>query len=618
MANIIMKKDKFAKYAWAVLAYNVLVIIWGAFVRASGSGAGCGNHWPDCNGSAIPNFQRFETVIEFTHRLTSGLVLPLVLVLLFWAYRVSPKKSPVRTFAFLSVLFTLTEALVGAGLVKFGLVENNNSAARAVVMSFHLVNTFILLATLTLTAWCSEATKLPAIRSQKSLAYGLILTLLSVLFLGVSGAVTALGDTLYPVNSIVEGLKQDFSPTAHFLIRLRLWHPFIAISVGLFLVVMFGYAAYVRPSEIVRKMERTCIFLFACELVLGLVNFLTRAPIEIQLIHLLVADSLWIAMVILIATVLSEDKKRVSVHVTELEPQEAPSQVELSLKTVVMQYISLTKPRVISLLLFTTLVSMIIAAKGWPGFWLFISVAIGGYMSAGAANAINMVIDRDIDGRMSRTASRPTVTQNITSQNALIFAFVLCVASFAILTLAANLLCAMLALSGLAFYVIVYTILLKRRTWHNIVIGGAAGAFPPLVGYAAVSNELTLLSWYLFAIIFVWTPVHFWALALVLKDEYKKAKIPMLPVVYGEKVTVIQIALYAVLTAIITTLPFVQHQLGVVYLYPTLVINAGLLALSVKLYQHPDHARARGLFKYSMVYLALLFIFIALDRTQGV
>jgi len=266
--------------------------------------------------------------------------------------------------------------------------------------------------------------------------------------------------------------------------------------------------------------------------------------------------------------------------------------------------------------LFTTLAAMFIAAdaRHHVTLGLFLAVAVGGYMAAGAANAINMVIDRDIDGHMKRTAQRPTVTRRISSRDALRFAFTLELLSFAILWRAANLLTAMLALAGLVFYIIVYTLCLKRRTWHNIVIGGAAGAFPPLVGWAAVTDSLSLLAWYLFAIIFVWTPVHFWALALLLKDDYAEAGIPMLPVVLGERVTVVQISLYAVLTTVISVLPFVQRQVGPLYFVAALLLNAALLAQSFQLCRSPSRPRASSLFHYSMVYLALLFLIMAVDR----
>ena len=235
-------------------------------------------------------------------------------------------------------------------------------------------------------------------------------------------------------------------------------------------------------------------------------------------------------------------------------------------------------------------------------------------MMAGAANAINLVVDRDIDARMKRTAKRPTVTQRVSSRDALLFAFALAVLGFAVLWWGANLLAATLALMGLIWYVLVYTLYLKRRTWHNIVIGGAAGAFPPLVGWAAVTGELSLFAWYLFALIFFWTPVHFWALALMIQDDYRAVGVPMLPVVLGERATVIQIALYALLTALISLMPLLLGELGLLYLAASLLLNALLLLKSLALYRRPERRTAVSLYKYSMLYLALLFAAMAVDR----
>ncbi len=225
-----------------------------------------------------------------------------------------------------------------------------------------------------------------------------------------------------------------------------------------------------------------------------------------------------------------------------------------------------------------------------------------------------MVVDRDIDITMKRTASRPTVTQSIPTRNVLLFSFILATISFALLWGAAKLLCAVLALSGLVFYVVVYTMMLKRRTWHNIVIGGAAGAFPPLVGWAAVTNDLPPLALYLFAIIFVWTPVHFWALALLLKEEYAAAGVPMLPVVKGERNTVIQIAVYALITFAVSLVPFLLPQVGWIYAGTAVVLNLILLYLCAQLYRQTSRPRASKLFHYSMLYLAILFFMLAVDR----
>ena len=283
-------------------------------------------------------------------------------------------------------------------------------------------------------------------------------------------------------------------------------------------------------------------------------------------------------------------------------------------------YVTLTKPKVISLLLLTTVGAMFIAAKGFPGWLPLLGVMLGGYMSAGAAGVYNMIYDRDIDLRMKRTAKRPTVTAVIPVKNALMFAVSLTLLSFVAIALTSNVLAALLSWAGIAFYVIIYTMWLKRTTWQNIVIGGAAGAIPPLVGWAAVTGDLSLMAWCLFSLIFVWTPVHFWALALMIKDDYKAVGVPMAPVVIGERATVMQMVFYAFLTIVLTLIPFFMNEFSVVYFVAALALNV-LLALRVfQLYrvvaagQPVSRGTALPLYKYSMLYLALLFLVMSLDR----
>lgn len=279
-------------------------------------------------------------------------------------------------------------------------------------------------------------------------------------------------------------------------------------------------------------------------------------------------------------------------------------------------YLMLTKPKVISLLLFTTLTAMFMAQRGLPDLWLLLAVAVGGYASAGAAGVFNMIIDRDIDLKMKRTAARPTSSGKISSREAFAFGAVLAVGSFALLWFAANPLTAWLSLAGLLTYVVVYTLLLKRTTWHNIVIGGAAGCFPPLVGWAAVAGDLNLFAWYLFAIIFFWTPVHFWALALMIKDEYAEVGVPMLPVVHGEKLTVVQIGLYAILTVVLSLQPILFGEVSWLYFVVALWTGVLLLQGAWRLYRAPQVTRpvAVALYKFSMLYLAILFLAAAVDR----
>ncbi len=603
----------FARFSGAVLAYNLLVILWGALVRATGSGAGCGAHWPLCNGQLLPGLKQIAQVIEFTHRISSGLVIPLVLILLVWALRAFPKGHPARLGAALCVGFTFSEALLGAGLVLFKLVEHNTSIYRVVAMSAHLVNTLLLVLSLTLTTWWASGGKPLRLKDQGAVGWMIGVGIGGTILLAVSGAIAALGVTLFPSVSLAEGLRQDFSATSHLIVRLRILHPLLSLSVGLYLLLVSGLVAHLRPSEETRRFGRVLNGIFVGNLLFGLANLALHAPNWMQLVHLLLADATWITLILFSSSALAVDVPQIE-HLTIHQGAYAPEAGEVF--TVSWKdYLALTKPRVISLLLFTTLATMFIAARHAPGLWLFLAVSLGGYMAAGAANAINMVIDRDIDGRMKRTSKRPTVTRAISSKNALRFAFTLTGLSFALLWGAANLLTAMLALAGLVFYVVVYTLGLKRRTWHNIVIGGAAGAFPPLVGWASVTNELhSSLAWYLFAIIFVWTPAHFWALALLIKDDYAEAGIPMLPVVKGDRVTVIQIGLYALGTAVLSLLPFFLHEASLFYLVAAVALNSSLLMRSLRLYQRVDRPRASSMFHYSMLYLALLFLVMAIDR----
>ncbi|MEX2541837.1 MAG: heme o synthase [Trueperaceae bacterium] len=283
-------------------------------------------------------------------------------------------------------------------------------------------------------------------------------------------------------------------------------------------------------------------------------------------------------------------------------------------------YLTLTKPRVISLLLLTTVGAMFIAARGFPGWLPLLGLIAGGYMSAGAAGVFNMIYDRDIDKRMRRTATRPMVTSTVSTRNAVLFGVTLTVLSFVTIAAVSNLLAALLSWAGIAFYVIIYTIWLKRTTWQNIVIGGAAGAIPPLVGWAAVTGELSFLAWCLFTLIFVWTPVHFWALALMIKEDYRSVGIPMAPLVIGERATVLQMVMYALLTMVLTVIPFVMHEFSILYFGAALALNLVLAWRVLRLFQvvrrgeKIDKMTALPLYKYSMTYLALLFLTMALDR----
>ncbi len=276
-------------------------------------------------------------------------------------------------------------------------------------------------------------------------------------------------------------------------------------------------------------------------------------------------------------------------------------------------YVRLTKPRVISLLLVTTLLAMVMAAKGWPDGRTVLWTMIGGYLSAGGANAINQWFDRDIDARMRRTSTRPIPAGRIGATHALIYAIVISVASALILGFGANWVAAGLAMLGLLLYVFLYTLWLKRTTTQNIVIGGAAGAVPPLVGWAAVEGSVGLGALLLFAIVFYWTPPHFWALALLLKRDYAEAGVPMLPVVRGVEETARQVLLWTLVLVGVSLLPVAAGISGGLYLVVASLLGALFIASAVQLARQPDERRARSTFSFSMLYLALLFVALAID-----
>ncbi|HLZ72632.1 MAG TPA: heme o synthase [Dehalococcoidia bacterium] len=277
-------------------------------------------------------------------------------------------------------------------------------------------------------------------------------------------------------------------------------------------------------------------------------------------------------------------------------------------------YIALTKPRIIELLLVTTIPAMLLAAKGWPGWRLILATTLGGYLAAGGAGAINCYLDRDVDELMVRTRRRPLVTGEISARRALVFGITLGVAAFFEMWLWVNLPSAVLSMAALGFYVFVYTLWLKRSTPQNIVIGGAAGAMPPVIGWAAVTGQLAWAPVVLFLIVFVWTPPHFWALALRFQDDYERAHIPMLPVVRGERETLRQIVMYSAVLVLLSFLLLPTGAVGAVYTVSAASLGAGFLLLAWRLHQQPGQGAAIGLFRYSISYLTLLFMAMAADQ----
>lgn len=313
---------RFARYAWTVLAYNVGVVLWGAFVRATGSGAGCGRHWPRCNGEVIPRSPSAETLIEFTHRATSGVALVSVVVLLWLAFRRFPRRHPVRTGAAWAMVLMLTEAGVGAGLVLLELVAGNTSPWRAGWMAVHLANTFLLLAALALTAWWAGGAPRVRVRGSGRVGWLALAPLALTLLVGVTGAVTALGDTLFPKSRV----GVEVSAGAHFLERLRIVHPFLAVATAVFAIAAAAALRRLRPGGITERLSHLVTLFFVVQLVAGTVNVVLLAPVWMQLVHLLLADAVWLALVLLAASALGEEQAEVAARAVH-EPIAHPAAV---------------------------------------------------------------------------------------------------------------------------------------------------------------------------------------------------------------------------------------------------------------------------------------------------
>lgn len=299
-----IQQQRFSGIALIILFLNVFVILWGAVVRATGSGAGCGSHWPLCNGEIVPLEPRIETLIEFSHRLSSALAFLGVLGMMILARRIFPPRHAVRRFASLSLVFMIVESLIGAGLVLFELVGANASLARAGVVSFHLLNTLLLLACIALTWWRSRfaeaKSRKTTFRFPSRAAWGIFAT--TVLLVGVSGAIAALGNTLFPSQSLIEGFQKDLEATSHFLIRLRVFHPFFALLGAAFVLTLIYRAIESDERVLVRRMGWMVIALGVTQLTAGFITLVMLAPVWMQLIHLFIADTLWITFIIFLDT----------------------------------------------------------------------------------------------------------------------------------------------------------------------------------------------------------------------------------------------------------------------------------------------------------------------------
>lgn len=323
-----MNLSRFALFAWANVAYNLLVIIWGAFVRASGSGAGCGDHWPLCDGQVIPVAPSTEMMIEFAHRVTSGLAMIGALALLIWAFRAYERGHIVRRGATITMVFMIIEALLGAALVLFSLVAMDTSVARALMMGLHLINTFLLLGAMTLTSWWASGGAPITLRGHGRVPLLLLFGLIGTALVGASGAVTALGDTLLHHGAIPGGVSQAITTASHPLVQMRIIHPIMAVLFSIYIMYMARVITTQRDEPLVHSFAWALPAFFFVQILIGCVNVTLKAPVWMQLGHLLVADLTWIVQVLLAAVALAAPATA-----TEPATRTAPTRMRAGMRT---------------------------------------------------------------------------------------------------------------------------------------------------------------------------------------------------------------------------------------------------------------------------------------------
>jgi len=587
---------RFAKLAVAAAGATFVLIAVGGLVRATDSGLGCPD-WPLCFGDWLPPAD-LHAWIEHSHRLTAAVFVgPLVgavgLITVFTRRR---RDLPLLAAAVVAGVLVIVQSLLGAAVVLQGLA--------AELVTAHLAMALTVFAAVIFIAERATHGPMPAAHARPGLTRLLGLTAIAIfaqMLLGswVTGQYAGLAFADFPLmnGSVLPAIAGDEQ-------AIHLAHRLMSLVVaGL---VVWSALAIHRSTEgrLPRLLAAAMVVLVVVQIALGGLNVVSRLSALFVVPHLAVGAALWGASVWLW---LSSRRLRISDVAAPGAHQPGPMDT-------VRAYVALTKPRIIELLLVTTVPTMVLAERGIPSLWLMAAVVMGGTLAAGGANAINMYVDRDIDDLMRRTRHRPLPRRAVRPAAALWFGIGLSVAAFAFLTLTVNLLSALLAMSATAFYVFVYSMWLKRSTPQNIVIGGAAGCVPVLVAWAAVTGEVGLPALVLFGVVFYWTPPHFWALALRYRGDYAAANVPMLPVVRGEVETARQIVLYTVVLIAVSLLLLPAAGMGWVYLVAAVVLGGLFLVQALRLRADAADGRAAiNLFRYSITYLTLLFVAVAAD-----
>jgi len=602
-------KRAFRTVAVATTVSTLLLIAWGGVVRATGSGDGCPD-WPRCFGAWIPRLE-YHTVIEYLHRFLAFVSAALSIVLAgigAWSLtrgRGARERAVPRLPAWLAV--ALAPLFVVQAAIGGWIIATHEDPG---VVTLHFAVAFVVLAVAVTITVLAFRTQPGGQRGYARLAIVTAAATYSLLLVGTyvraEGAGLAFRDWPLMSGRLLPDLSQ---PGAGPMFAHRL----LAILVTSLVAWCVVRARTMRPrSPALVRTSTAALILLAVQIAVGGLNVVTELATWARAAHVAVSALIW-ATVVALAALARREPPAELVRPAELEDAAPEDTAQRGLGDTVRAYAALTKPRIIVLLLITTVPPMMLAVGGFPNAWVVLATLLGGTMAAGAANACNMYLDRDIDEVMRRTRRRPIPRHALQPDAALRFGFGLAAVSFAFLALTVNVLAATLSLAAIAFYVFVYTMWLKRSTDQNIVIGGAAGAVPVLVGWAAVTGGIAWPAIVLFVVVFLWTPPHFWALATRMRDDYAAASVPMLPVVRGEDEARRQIFLYSLVLFAATLVLVPVASMGPIYLGTAVVLGGSFVFRALRLWREPSEARAWALFKFSVIYLGALFAAIAID-----
>ncbi|HYU49887.1 MAG TPA: heme o synthase [Candidatus Limnocylindria bacterium] len=617
---------RFQMLAAATVATTFLLVVVGVIVRSSESGVACPT-WPGCfPGQFLPGLDSSVNVwIEWTHRTVAVVIGLLVLSVAALALIDHRDRPSILWPSLATVGIALFQAWLGRETVRLG---NSGPSVTA-----HLATAMILLAVLIFALVRSFYPARIGGRgsSQRFTLVAALAAATTYALLLFGSNVTARDAALiFPDWPLMGG---SFFPPLTEVTSAHVLHRWVAVVVG---IIVAGVALVAwrtqRERPWVVRLALLGGLLFPIQALVGGLQVLTRLEPWTQTAHLALGTAIWGAMAALVVVSYYEARTTPAYGRQQTGPgaagdderEDQPGDRERrTAADTIRAYVALTKPRIIELLLVTTVPAMILAARGWPRLDLVWWTLLGGSLAAGSANAINCYLDRDIDELMARTRRRPLPAHEVEPDRAMLFGLALGLISFVELAWFVNLVSAFLALLAIAFYVVVYTLILKRTTPQNIVIGGAAGALPPVIGWAAVTGNVGLPALLLFALVFYWTPPHFWALSLRIRKDYAAAGVPMLPVVRGVPETTRQIGLYSILLVAISLVLWSVARMGLVYLATATVLGAIFLWQAYRLWRagsSPEGSTAGAirLYRYSITYLSLLFLAVAVDALVAI